>query len=343
MKIVVEEIEKRVISCSSSLPHARTGGVSFFQSFGSKLNYHPHFHLVFADGVFINNHDGLSFCQALITPDDIQDTEDEIRKRVLKLFGRKKWIEKNETEQMLQWENSGFSLNASVKVQAWDKEALERLLRYCSRPPFASENLRWNRDMLVYRLSKVSQDGISSIQLSPLEFFDRVTALIPPPRSHLQHYHGVFAPNAPFRKQITAHANKLMEEHIPEVIQNGVEAAKIQKEKSSYSWAKLLARIYEVFPLVCTCGQAMKIIAFITNPHTARQILNSLKFNTNPFDPIAFEPKEWENSSQLVPETLNEFTSKCNFEQEYEMSQLVPGTEDGFADSYDAPLWMDSS
>jgi len=41
-KIVVEEIQARIIHCSSDLSTARTGGVSFFQCFGSKLNYHPH-------------------------------------------------------------------------------------------------------------------------------------------------------------------------------------------------------------------------------------------------------------------------------------------------------------
>lgn len=170
LKIVVEEIERRIIDCSSGLPNARTGGVSFFQCFGSKLNYHPHFHLCYTDGVFLNDLETLKFSQALITPDDIQDTEDQIQKRVLKLFGRKKWIEKSETEAMLKWENSGFSLNASVRVEAFDRDGLERLLRYCARPPFASENLRWNRENLEYRLPKVYQDGMPSIQLSPLEF-----------------------------------------------------------------------------------------------------------------------------------------------------------------------------
>ena len=122
LKIVVEEIEKRIISCCSSSPTAKTGGVSFFQCFGAKLNYHPHYHLCYVDGTFINDLDGLKFSHALITPDDIQDTEDQIRKRVLKLFGRKKWIEKSETEDMLKWENSGFSLN--LRHEAVSKSCL---------------------------------------------------------------------------------------------------------------------------------------------------------------------------------------------------------------------------
>jgi len=40
------------------------------------------------------------------------------------------------------------------------------------------------------------------------------------------------------------------------------------------AWAPLLARIYEVFPLVCPlCGVEMHIIAFITDGPTVRDIL----------------------------------------------------------------------
>jgi hypothetical protein len=37
-------------------------------------------------------------------------------------------------------------------------------------------------------------------------------------------------------------------------------------DKVSRSWAKLIARIYEVDPLTCTgCGKKIKITSFITN------------------------------------------------------------------------------
>ena len=41
-----------------------------------------------------------------------------------------------------------------------------------------------------------------------------------------------------------------------------------------YLWAVLIARIYEVFPLVCpVCGGNMRLIAFITEGVQIRQIL----------------------------------------------------------------------
>ncbi len=44
------------------------------------------------------------------------------------------------------------------------------------------------------------------------------------------------------------------------------EAKAILRRASRYAWAQLLARIDEVFPLVCPrCGGGMRIIAFITD------------------------------------------------------------------------------
>ena len=51
-----------------------------------------------------------------------------------------------------------LSLSADVTTAAWDRAGLERLLRYCARPIFASERLQWiEKDQrLVYRLPNPS-------------------------------------------------------------------------------------------------------------------------------------------------------------------------------------------
>lgn len=51
------------------------------------------------------------------------------------------------TADLLAWENSGFSVDASVRITLDDRDvpsyfrSLEHLLRYCGRPPFALERL----------------------------------------------------------------------------------------------------------------------------------------------------------------------------------------------------------
>ena len=45
---------------------------------------------------------------------------------------------------ILSYEISVFSLDAKVKIEARDKDGLEKSIRYCARPPFKSENIRIN-------------------------------------------------------------------------------------------------------------------------------------------------------------------------------------------------------
>jgi hypothetical protein len=53
--------------------------------------------------------------------------------------------------------------------------------------------------------------------------------------------------------------------------------------RASSRWAALIARIYEVLPLVCpACGAAMSIIAFTTDPVPVRSILSCLDLPSRP-------------------------------------------------------------
>ena len=55
------------------------------------------------------------------------------------------------------------------------------------------------------------------------------------------------------------------------------------KRAAHYLWAVLIARIYEIFPLLCPlCGGQMRIIAFITHSADIRQILNHIGADSEP-------------------------------------------------------------
>lgn len=57
----------------------------------------------------------------------------------------------------------------------------------------------------------------------------------------------------------------------------------LYRRAARYPWAVLLARIYEIFPLLCPkCGAEMRIIAFITEASSVRQILAHLGEATSP-------------------------------------------------------------
>ncbi len=213
LHIFVRVIELRLRHSSPGAgPRSRLGAVSFLHRFGASLNPHFHFHICVIDGVFerdADRHVHFHEVQAL-TEAEIAAVQETVRRRVLKLFVRHALLEPEQAQAMRQWDNSGgFSVDAGVRVEARDRAGLERLLRYCARPPFALERLAWteeNPEMLVYQLPKPLPDGRTALYLTPLELLDRLAALIPPPRIHRHRYHGVLAPNAPERAQVTAGA-----------------------------------------------------------------------------------------------------------------------------------------
>jgi hypothetical protein len=194
-------------SNGSPLPDGcRLGSVTFLQRFGKTLNSHFHFHCCIIDGVF--DKEGNFYPANFLAPIDILAVQERVRKRVIKLFQRKGYLSSDEASDMLDWEHGGFSLDANVLIQPQDREGLERLIRYCARPLFSGERLEFIGEKLRYLLPKPTADGQTVLLLKPSELLDKLAALIPPPRRHRHHYHGVLAPNSPLRSKIGALANK---------------------------------------------------------------------------------------------------------------------------------------
>jgi hypothetical protein len=97
----------------------------------------------------------------------------------------------------------GFTLHAGVTTDAKDSGGLERLCRYIARPAIAQDRLSTRYDgKVVYRLRHPWRDGTTEVVFDPLDFIAHLAALIPPPRTNLVRYHGVFAPAARLRSKI---------------------------------------------------------------------------------------------------------------------------------------------
>jgi hypothetical protein len=78
------------------------------------------------------------------------------------------------------------------------------------------------------------------------------------------------------------------------------------KRAAHYLWAVLIARIYEVFPLLCPlCGGQMRIIAFITHSADIRHILEHIGVACEPpqISP-ARGPPLWERCDALAGERV---------------------------------------
>lgn len=303
--------------CPGAGPASRIGAVAFIHRFGALLNPHVHFHCIVVDGVFDADADeGIVFHEARdlgpAVPGAIQA---RVRTRLLRALTRRGLLEREDAQAMAEWEHGGgFSLDASVRIEAADRAGLERLLRYCARPAFALERLRQvDAEHLVHEAAKPGPGGGVSLMLTPLELIDRLAALIPPPGRHRHRYYGVLAPNAALRAAVTALAAPAAEARpdaapvaaaspaaaeeplhrraapLPAGPSQGQRtplwgaANECERGGRYYAWALLLARIHEAFPLLCPkCGGEMRIIAFITEAVAVRDILAHLGEPTAP-------------------------------------------------------------
>ena len=97
----------------------------------------------------------------------------------------------------------GFSLHANTAVPAGDRTRLERLCRYCGRPPIAIERLEPLSDgRLAYRFKRPWRDGTSHVVFAPLQFLEKLSAIVPAPKTHLVRYSGILGPAAKWRPLI---------------------------------------------------------------------------------------------------------------------------------------------
>jgi hypothetical protein len=99
--------------------------------------------------------------------------------------------------------SQGFSLHAAVRCGAGQRKTLERLCRYITRPALANDRVQINAAGQVELKLKASwRDGTTHQVMTPLEFMQRLAALVPRPRLHLIRFRGVLAPNAKLRAKV---------------------------------------------------------------------------------------------------------------------------------------------
>ena len=163
----------------------------------------------------------------------------------------------------------GFSLHAGVRCGAHPRKALERLCRYITRPAIANERLKEDAaGNLVLQLKSPWRDGTTHLRMTPLEFMQRLAALVPRPRLHLTRFHGVLAPNARLRAAVVP--GPAQDTSVPSDEHAHGAPARL-------GWARLLKRVFDLDLEHCPqCGGNMKIIAAIEEPALIAKILTHL-------------------------------------------------------------------
>ncbi len=197
----------------------QVAAVSIIQRFGNAVNLHVHFHVLVVDGFWREDDNGeLQFNPAPQLEDaTLKTVSSRTADRVLNLLRRMDrldgdhpvWLDPPSwppaaPEGQAGWlltdqeaitstptyrpapapsafESWGFSVHAAVRIEAHDIAGRERLCRYATRPPYASEQVTWTKDgRISLRLSKPKRTGETHVFFTPHQFLRRLTSQIPP-------------------------------------------------------------------------------------------------------------------------------------------------------------------
>jgi hypothetical protein len=166
---------------------------------------------------------------------------------------------------------------AGIDIAPHQRPKLERLCRYVTRPPVATERMALTSTGHVrYALKTPYRDGTTHIVLEPLDFMARLAALVPPPRMHLTRYHGVFAPHSKLRSAVTPAHRGTGASKQPATAAESVKPP--TPRHVAMSWARRLKRVFGIEIDDCgRCGGRLKVIASIEEPEVIAKILAHLK------------------------------------------------------------------
>jgi len=231
--------------------------VAVIQTFGDYLSFNPHMHILAADGCF----SGDGFFYAPSTSIDTASLEKLFIHKIFKMLLSKNLITSSTVDLIHSWRHTGFSVYCGKRINPKDAKSTENLARYIIRASFSQERMKYYPDEA--KVTYESKYGKDVAEFDPLEWLAALVSHIPDRGGQTVRYLG----------------------HYSNVTRGRLKKEKIEPElhiiedespgKLNRSWARLIQKIYEVDPLVCSrCGGQMKIIAFIEDYKIVKKILD---------------------------------------------------------------------
>jgi hypothetical protein len=228
---------------------------------GDLLNFHPHIHALTLAGEF--------------TPLPAVDTarlEKLFSNYVFEFLLEHKLITPDVVYAMQGWEHSGFHVFSGDEIAAEDADRRRFTARYLRKCPVALSRLELIENELapVVRVIKSAEQPGTYRDFSPLEFLAELSQHIPNTYEQMTRFYGCYSCRARGKKRKQARVTLLLSGNLAELEEREPPAV-------SRYWATWIKKVYEVDPLVCPkCGCEMKIVGFVHDPKTIKDICTSL-------------------------------------------------------------------
>jgi hypothetical protein len=159
------------------------GVVAVIQTFGDRINFHPHLHFLVTEGGM----DEAGVFQRISSFDDARLAEVFAREVLGFLVGRE-LLSPEWAERLLSWRHTGFSVHSRVRAKT--KPEAERVGKYMIRAVLSLERLAFlePEGKVGYRYG---QDAAGLETMDYLEFIARVTSHIPDKGQVMVRYYGL--------------------------------------------------------------------------------------------------------------------------------------------------------
>lgn len=296
------EAIRTFVQSAVSRPGARGAAIIATQTFGDfPERFQPHLHVLVADGVFTD--DGAFILAPQI---DCEKLTERFRHKVLKMLLARGKITRERIRMMDSWNHCGFHVHCGPRIHPGDRQAMENLAAYIVRASFSQTRMQYcpEKSQVLYR----SKDGREQRTYDALEWLAAMISHLPRKGEQLVKYYGHYSNRARGER-----LKRNQDPAVPALLDPDISSKEARR-----NWSRLIRKIYEVDPLLCgKCQGRMKVIAFIHDAATVRQILEHLGLwlsNTRP-TPRAHSP----------PHTLHQDDSLCQLPRaEDDLCQLPP-------------------
>ena len=177
-------------------------------------------------------------------------------------------------------------MDNSVRLDGGDHTARQALAQYIARPPLSLQKLTYDRSggKVLYHTTYNPYLRQNTNLWSATDFIAHLTQFIPPWGVRYIHYYGLYSSRCKARWPRLPHIARVApqgwrQSHAQQMPTqaDASEPTTVSHAACRSAWARLIAKVYEIDPLVCPrCGSEMRLIAVITDPAEVRTILRHL-------------------------------------------------------------------